>query len=258
MSSTQNPASTVPSKVVFIGIGGATSSGKTTLAKHLRDCLPDSFIIHQDDFVPPDDRLPVDPEYGFQDWDTAATAIDWDRMVSFLSDLRKTGTPPKEHRSFDSFNKTPSVPVDAEIISGLRKRSEEMIQDYTRTHKERLVFMIVDGFLMFWDERIVRDMDVRVFIRVPEDIARARRGSRSYYTPEGETWTDPPQYWEKIVWPAYINAHKHLFENDDIKAPTLSAKAKDLDLILFESMDAKMGHMVATVIDKTLTAVRTK
>jgi len=39
-------------KVVLIGVGGATCSGKTTLAKHLRQILPGSFIIHQDDFAP--------------------------------------------------------------------------------------------------------------------------------------------------------------------------------------------------------------
>jgi nicotinamide/nicotinate riboside kinase len=35
-------------RVVLVGVGGATCSGKTTLAKHLREILPDSFIIHQD------------------------------------------------------------------------------------------------------------------------------------------------------------------------------------------------------------------
>jgi hypothetical protein len=33
---------------IWLFCSGATCSGKTTLAKHLRDILPDSFIIHQD------------------------------------------------------------------------------------------------------------------------------------------------------------------------------------------------------------------
>jgi hypothetical protein len=32
----------------FFFCSGATCSGKTTLAKHLRNILPESFIIHQD------------------------------------------------------------------------------------------------------------------------------------------------------------------------------------------------------------------
>ncbi|EEB95308.1 hypothetical protein MPER_05739, partial [Moniliophthora perniciosa FA553] len=35
-------------RVILVGIGGATCSGKTTLAKHLNRILPNSVIIHQD------------------------------------------------------------------------------------------------------------------------------------------------------------------------------------------------------------------
>lgn len=243
----------IPNTIIVIGVGGATSSGKTTLAKHLKNCLPNTFLVHQDDFVPPAEQLPVDPEYGFQDWDSAPGAIDWNRMSNFVSDLKTTGIVPADHQSFDSFNETPSVPVDAEIISSWKAKSEKLIAEHLEKHGEKLVFAIVDGFLMYWDERIISNLDVRVFIRVPEDVARGRRESRSYYTPEGETWKDPPHYWEKIVWPAYTDAHKHLFEGEDIKSPKLSGKVNDL--ILFEGTETKMDDMVNTVMEKTLSVV---
>lgn len=40
---------TVATYLTFVHLtSGATSSGKTTLAKHLKNCLPNSFTIHQD------------------------------------------------------------------------------------------------------------------------------------------------------------------------------------------------------------------
>lgn len=41
-------------KAIIIGISGASSSGKTTLARLLRDIFPNSFILHQDDFYRPE------------------------------------------------------------------------------------------------------------------------------------------------------------------------------------------------------------
>jgi nicotinamide/nicotinate riboside kinase len=33
---------------------------------------------------------------------------------------------------------------------------------------------------------------------------------------DGYIWSDPPNYWENVVWPAYLKAHKHLFVDGDI------------------------------------------
>ena len=37
-------------KALIVGISGCSSSGKTTLARLLRDIFPNTFILHQDDF----------------------------------------------------------------------------------------------------------------------------------------------------------------------------------------------------------------
>ncbi|EIN11147.1 P-loop containing nucleoside triphosphate hydrolase protein [Punctularia strigosozonata HHB-11173 SS5] len=243
-----------PTRIITIGVGGATSSGKTTLAKHLRNCLPNSFTVHQDDFVPPAEKLPIDPEYGFENWDDPEGAIEWDRMAAFVADLKKTGTLPADHQSFDSFNQTANVAVDEKVIADWKAQSEKLAAEHLEKHGEQLVWAIIDGFLLYWDKasatRIVSDLDVRAVIRVPEEIARARREARSYYTPEGETWTDPPHYWEKIVWPAYIRAHKHLFENEDVVNGGVSGKVEGL--MLFESTSTSMTDMVNTVMKRVV------
>ena len=76
------------SRIVVVGVGGATCSGKTTLAKHLLQILnpfqqgvssaggiKDAFILHQDDFAPPEATLPVNEEFGVTDWDHPPTAV---------------------------------------------------------------------------------------------------------------------------------------------------------------------------------------
>jgi nicotinamide/nicotinate riboside kinase len=41
-------------RTIIIGISGCSSSGKTTLARLLRDIFPETFILHEDDFYKPE------------------------------------------------------------------------------------------------------------------------------------------------------------------------------------------------------------
>ncbi|KAL1839755.1 hypothetical protein VTJ49DRAFT_1178 [Mycothermus thermophilus] len=41
-------------RTIIIGISGCSSSGKTTLARLLRDWFPETFILHEDDFYKPE------------------------------------------------------------------------------------------------------------------------------------------------------------------------------------------------------------
>ena len=67
---------------------------------------------------------------------------------------------------------------------------------------------------------------------------------------EGDIWKDPPHYWEKIVWPAYLRAHKALFEGGNVVTGNLSGQVEDL--ILFESTKVEMKDMVDTVMKKVV------
>ena len=39
---------------LIVAISGCSSSGKTTLARLLRDIFPNTFILHEDDFYRPE------------------------------------------------------------------------------------------------------------------------------------------------------------------------------------------------------------
>ncbi|CAA7259174.1 unnamed protein product [Cyclocybe aegerita] len=229
-------------RVILVGVGGATCSGKTTLAKHLKRILPDSVIIHQDDFAPPQELVPVHPIHNVQDWDAPAGAISWDRLIQFLRHVKQTGEIPPDHRSHDHLNEQKEVRVDDEV-------RDRWVREFERLKKERgekgekIVWGLVDGFLLYWHKEVIDQLDVRIMLRVPHDVLKQRRHERhGYHTAEGALWRDPPLYWEQIVYPAYLEAHEEVFENGDVENGKPTDKVKDL--ILLDSLDISMTEAV--------------
>ncbi|EKM80775.1 hypothetical protein AGABI1DRAFT_105715 [Agaricus bisporus var. burnettii JB137-S8] len=237
-------------KVVFVGIGGATCSGKTTLAKHLRCILPDSVIIHQDDFAPPQHLVPIHPVYQVQDWDAPAGAISWDRLIAFLRHVRETGDIPLDHHSHDHLNEQQDIPIPNEL-------RESWITEFKRIQEEKkaqengvkIIWALVDGFLLYWHKEVIAELGVRVMLRVPHDVLKRRRHERhGYHTAvqsdpvEGSLWRDPPHYWEQIVYPAYLEAHREAFVDGDVEHGRPNDKVKDL--ILLETLEMGMGEAV--------------
>ncbi|KAF8479469.1 P-loop containing nucleoside triphosphate hydrolase protein, partial [Gautieria morchelliformis] len=265
-------------KVITIAVGGATCSGKTTLAKHLRSCLYDSFIIHQDDFAPPQELVPVHPQYNVQDWDDAPGAIDWPRFVDFLEHIKRSGVLPSTHKSHDHLNENKQVPVAESITAHWRRESERISKEHQEKHGARLVWAIVDGFLMYWNkacfcfivllpfrperlhltvhQKAIDQLDIRVFLRVPHDVLKQRRHERhGYHTavqsdPEGTLWRDPPEYWEQIVYPAYFRAHTDLFEGGDVEHGKPTDKVPEL--LLFEGLQTNMESTLTVVMEKVI------
>ncbi|KAH9940469.1 P-loop containing nucleoside triphosphate hydrolase protein [Epithele typhae] len=252
-------------RVIFVGIGcvkslsqpadalnpvfrGATCSGKTTLAKHLKRILPNSVILHQDDFAPPQELVPVHPVYGVQDWDKAEGAIQWDRMVKALDAVRSvksSGEIPPEHVSHDHLNEQKDVPIDDALFQRW-KATFEKIEEEHQERGEVLKWVMVDGFLLYWHPEVVNMLDHRVFLRVPEKALKQRRHERhGYHTAEGSLWRDPPHYWEQIVWPAYVDAHARMLEGGDVEhgAPNGTVPG----LVLLEGLVDSMSEMVDRV-----------
>ena len=66
--------------------------------------------------------------------------------------------------------------------------------------------------------------------------------------PEGALWRDPPNYWQQIVWPAYIEAHKHVFEDGNWESGASSGNIEDL--IIIDELETGMTRAVNQVCEK--------
>ncbi|KAJ7874768.1 P-loop containing nucleoside triphosphate hydrolase protein [Mycena olivaceomarginata] len=231
-------------RVVLVGIGGATCSGKTTLAKHLKRILPNSVIIHQDDFAPPQELVPVHPVHNVQDWDAAPGAIDWTRLISFLGEVKTTGEIPTDHRSHDHLNEQKDLPIPEAVRDRWIALFEGLRAQRAADGGDDIVWGLVDGFLLYWHPEVIAQLDVRIYLRVPHDVLRARRHERhGYHTAEGTLWRDPPHYWENIVYPAYVDANREVFEGGDVEKGKPTGKVENL--VLLESLEMSMGDAVS-------------
>ncbi|BDD58247.1 ribosylnicotinamide kinase [Monascus purpureus] len=234
---------------LIIGISGPSSSGKTTLARLLQsifsgldvntdstdstDSLSSSqnnnydtdskklqtFIIHEDDFYVPDNRIPYTKTSSgkiVQDWDTI-NAIDIPFLSSSLSYVRKHGSLPPRLKSKEDLNEATDSGVDKDEIVRLRglvrerlrllqaeaeaqlqqqRQGQELTSSELNTTTKTLAFL--EGFLLYSppDEHnnnsnnhvlhpIHRNIHLHLFLPASYDSVKKRREGRSGYVTVG-------------------------------------------------------------------------
>jgi uridine kinase len=147
-------------KPLIIGIAGGTGSGKTTVARKIAESLPDSSVpdasvafLDMDGYYRNFAHLPMDERRKIN-WDHPE-AFDFDLFVSHLERLGR------------------GEPVDKPVYdfsTHLRSPNTERI---TSTD-----VVVVDGILLFVDERVRALCDVKVFVDADPDIRLVRRIQR--------------------------------------------------------------------------------
>jgi nicotinamide/nicotinate riboside kinase len=152
--------------------------------------------------------VPIHPVHNVQDWDAAAGAISWDRLVEFLRHVKETGAIPPDHRSHDHLNEQKEVKVEEKVLEKWIKEFETIKQD--RKDNEKIIWGLVDGFLLYWNKvsgswffstgsniflnrhLVVQDvfdqLDVRIMLRVPHDVLKKRRNERHGYHTAGKSF----------------------------------------------------------------------
>jgi len=129
------------------------------------------------------------------------------------------------------------------------RNSFEQLKSRTKGEGENIVWGLVDGFLLYWNDDVIDQLDVRVFLRVPHDVRKKRRDERHGYhnavqsEPSGSVWQDPPNYWARIVQLAYVEAHSDLFEGGDVENGKLTGQ-KVRNLVLIEGLEMEMSDIV--------------
>jgi len=239
------------STCLLVGLSGPSSSGKTTIARLLRDILPNAFILHEDDFYKTDTEIPINKEHNLEDWD-CLESINLPALESALKHIKFNGALPSDLESKEDQNSVGKVNVDAALVERLKQQASSLGLEHVRV-------AIVDGFLLYSQEMAaVRDtFDVKLFLRTNYETAKRRREARSGYVTLEGFWADPPGYVDKIVWPNYVKDHKYLFQDDDVEGDVNGELVNDLGIdVMPAEKQGDLSACLAWAYDKLETALR--
>ncbi|KAL2862861.1 ribosylnicotinamide kinase [Aspergillus lucknowensis] len=207
----------------IIALSGPSSSGKTTLARLLQRIFAhldannaqtqfpiSTFIIHEDDFYHPDDKIPYTTTKSgtyIQDWDCLG-ALDINFLSSALRYVREHGHLPPRLKSKEDLNDAPpDSGVDDSLIDELKRVVIDRLSGFHFPFRtDGWTLAILEGFLLFAPPpsddtvtvstgareggghplRLVHDqIDVRLFLPAPYDLVKERREKRSGYVTIG-------------------------------------------------------------------------
>ncbi len=137
---------------MIIGICGGTGSGKTTVANRILDSVSGAEVIflQQDSYYRNLDEMPLDyrDQINFDHPD----AIDNDLLVKHLRAL-KAGE---------------AVELPLYDFKTHSRRAETL-------HMEPRPIIIIEGILIFAEQRLLDEMDIKVYVDTPDDIRFIRR-----------------------------------------------------------------------------------
>lgn len=216
---------------LLIALSGPSCSGKTTLARLLRDALaPHAFILHEDDFYKTDAQIPVKKVADgreLQDWD-CLESLDLEGLRDMLAYIKATGRVKDGFESKEDKNAVGNVKIDTNAVESWKHKFQALAT--STPHVPRVA--IIDGFLLFSEEmKTVRSLfDIRLLLRLDYDTVKMRRERRmGYVTLEG-FWEDPEGYVDLIVWPNYVKDHAFLFLNGDVNGELNQEVCRQLDI----------------------------
>jgi uridine kinase len=139
---------------LFVGIGGGTCSGKTTLMNRLCDTWGDALAVVAFDDLAIGPAALAAAGITVTDWDDPGRWR-WDDLRGHLADLR-AGRPT--------------------VIDAQSRESRAAGVTHRRVEPRPVVALV--GYLAFHDPTIAAGLDVRVFLDLPEDEMVRRRLSR--------------------------------------------------------------------------------
>src|SRR3954466_7901941 len=142
-------------KPLIIGIAGGSGSGKSTVARNVAELLTTSCVA----FIDMDAYYKKHPEISLDE----RRKLNWDHPDAFDYDLLC------DHLESLSMRRSIDKP-EYDFVSHLRLPQP--------THVEPADVVVIDGILLFVDERVRQLCDVKVFVDADADIRLIRRIER--------------------------------------------------------------------------------
>ena len=95
--------------------------------------------------------MPIHPTLG-QDWDSAPTAIAWPRLRALLRTVKRTARLPDDHSSHDHLNEQKLVELGQSLAARCKEEIARVQKEVEAASGVRVVWGLVDGFLLYWDQ----------------------------------------------------------------------------------------------------------
>ena len=192
---------------MIIGICGGTGSGKTTVANRILESVSKEEVgfLQQDSYYRDIDQLPVDlrQQVNFDHPD----AIDNDLLVEHLRALKRGE----------------AVELPVYDFKNNARRAETL-------HLEPPAIIIIEGILIFADERLRAEMDLKVFVDTPDDIRFIRRLRRDI-AERGRTVESVCEQYEATVRPMHMQFVEPSKRYADVIIPEGGHNLVSIDLI---------------------------
>ena len=138
---------------MVIGIAGGTGSGKTTLSRKIQSALPGAVLIEQDCYYK--DLSHLTPKERQQTNFDHPNSIDFERLSQDIMALKS------------------GQPIDKPIYS-FKTHSREA----GSTHVEPANVIIVEGILIFTEEKMRNLFDLKIYVETDHDVRILRRIER--------------------------------------------------------------------------------
>ncbi|KAI4185314.1 MAG: hypothetical protein L6R41_004201 [Letrouitia leprolyta] len=251
----------LPIPPLVVALSGLSSTGKSTIASHLPSIFlhPDYAltIFHVDDFYKPQSELPL--RDGLLDWDCAGS-LDWPRLEDAAKKWRN-GEKVEEGQAnpqpeFDG--REGGEEGEAGITETLVKELGDAVHGQGETCQR---ILILDGFLLFTPSvpSTFRSLlDLKILLRAPYVQAKRRREARSGYTTMEGWWEDPPGYFDRVVWPNYVEENKGFFTHGDVEG-RLDEEACGRDGVrVYEVKEGGLGEALSWIVGEMMGALGKK
>lgn len=199
--------SIAPRRTLIIGVAGGTGSGKTTVAKKLKELYPPHCVqvIAQDSYYHDQSDIPFEERHK-TNYDHP-DAYDNELLIAHLDALRE------------------GHEVQQPIYSFI---------NHTRSTETRLIkpahILIVEGILALVDERLRKRMDVKIFVQTDADVRFIRRLKRDILE-RGRSMNDVISQYQSVVRPMHMLYTEPTKRYADIIIPEGGANAVAIDMV---------------------------
>lgn len=196
-------------KPIFIGINGGTGSGKSTVVKTIIDTIPSTnlAVIEQDAYYKDQSHLPMEER----------VKTNYDHPFSFDNDLLIT--------HLESLMS--GVAIDKPIYDF--EKHTRNLEEVVKVEPREII--VVEGILIFEDERIRDLLDIKIYVDTDADIRILRRIQRDI-TERGRTVDSVINQYLTTVRPAHLQFIEPCKRYADLIIPEGGFNTVAIDLVV--------------------------